>query len=150
MPWVSVRQPGDATGKIRGRTWDEVKEPYADYLIGYLTGTYAPTLNDNILKRVVHSPVDIERLMVSAVHGTVTHGAILPYQIGRSVRCRNLRDTARRSQTSISAVQAVIPAPASQWRREEMPRRSCCQICRPTSETWAANQDRAEKLMDPR
>jgi len=73
---------GDATGKIRGRIWDEVKDPYADYLIGYLTGTYAPTLKDNILKRVVHSPVDIERLMVSAVHGTVTHGAILPYQIG--------------------------------------------------------------------
>jgi len=61
---------------------DEVKEPYADYLIDYLTETYAPTLKSNILKRVVHSPVDIERLMVSAVHGSVTHGAILPYQIG--------------------------------------------------------------------
>ncbi len=73
---------GDATGKIDGRTWDEVKEPYADYLIDYLTETYAPDLKGNILKRVVHSPVDIERLMVSAVHGTVTHGAMLPYQIG--------------------------------------------------------------------
>ena len=73
---------GDATGKIRGRSWDEVKEPYADYLIDYLTETYAPTLKSNVLKRVVHSPVDIERLMVSAVHGTVTHGAFLPYQVG--------------------------------------------------------------------
>ncbi len=73
---------GDATGKIHGRTWDAVKEPYADYLIDYLTETYAPTLKRNILKRVVHSPVDMERLMVSAVHGTVTHGATLPYQIG--------------------------------------------------------------------
>lgn len=73
---------GDATGKIHGRTWDEAKEPYADHLVDYLTETYAPTLKSNILKRVVHSPVDIERLMVSAVHGTVTHGAILPYQIG--------------------------------------------------------------------
>lgn len=73
---------GDATGKIRGRNWDEVKEPYGDYLIDYLTENYAPTLKSNILKRVVHSPVDIERLMVSAVYGTVTHGAILPYQIG--------------------------------------------------------------------
>jgi len=73
---------GDATGKIHDRTWDAVKEPYADYLIDYLTETYAPTLKRNILKRVVHSPVDIERLMVSAFHGTVTHGAILPYQIG--------------------------------------------------------------------
>jgi beta-carotene ketolase (CrtO type) len=73
---------GDATGKIHGRTWDTVKEPYADYLIDYLTETYAPTLKRNILKRVVHAPVDIERLMVSAVYGTVTHGALLPYQVG--------------------------------------------------------------------
>jgi phytoene dehydrogenase-like protein len=51
----------DATGKIDGRTWDEVKEPYADYLIDYLTETYAPTLKSNILKRVVPSPVDIEK-----------------------------------------------------------------------------------------
>lgn len=73
---------GDATGMIDARIWDAVKEPYADYLIDHLTETYAPTLKSNILKRVVHSPVDIERLMVSAFHGTVTHGAILPYQIG--------------------------------------------------------------------
>ena len=73
---------GDATGKIGGRNWDEVTEPYADYLIDYLTENYAPTLKRNILKRVVHSPVDIERLMVSAVRGSVPHGAILPYQIG--------------------------------------------------------------------
>ena len=73
---------GDATGKILGRTWEEVKEPYADYIIDYLTSTYAPTLKGSILKRVVHSPVDIERLMVSAVRGTVTHGAFVPYQLG--------------------------------------------------------------------
>jgi phytoene dehydrogenase-like protein len=73
---------GDATGKIGARNWDEAKEPYADYLIDHLTETYAPTLKQNILKRVVHSPVDMERLMVSAVRGTVTHGAFLPYQVG--------------------------------------------------------------------
>jgi phytoene dehydrogenase-like protein len=73
---------GDATGKIKGRTWDEVKEPYADYLIDHLTDTYAPSLKSSILERVVHSPVDTERLMVSAVRGTVTHGAFLPYQLG--------------------------------------------------------------------
>ncbi len=73
---------GDATGKIGGRNWDEVKEPYADYLIDYLTATYASTLKSSILKRVVHSPVDMERLMLSAVRGTVTHGALLTYQEG--------------------------------------------------------------------
>jgi phytoene dehydrogenase-like protein len=72
----------DATGKIGARNWDEAKEPYADYLIDHLTETYAPTLKQSVLKRVVHSPVDLERLMVSAVRGTVTHGAFLPYQLG--------------------------------------------------------------------
>jgi phytoene dehydrogenase-like protein len=79
---VPYKIRGDATGKISGRTWDEVKEPYADYLIDYLTETYAPTLKSSILKRVVHSPVDMERLMPSAVRGTVTHGAFVPYQEG--------------------------------------------------------------------
>ncbi|MGE3155418.1 MAG: phytoene desaturase family protein [Xanthobacteraceae bacterium] len=73
---------GDATGQIHGRTWDAIKEPYADYLIDHLTATYAPTLKSSILKRVVHSPVEMERLMPSAVRGTVTHGAFLPYQLG--------------------------------------------------------------------
>jgi phytoene dehydrogenase-like protein len=72
----------DASGKIRGRKWDDVKEPYADYLIDHLTATYAPDLKGRILKRVVHSPVDLERLMLSAVRGTVIHGAFLPYQLG--------------------------------------------------------------------
>lgn len=73
---------GDATGCIRGRTWEEVKEAYADYLIEHLSATYAPDLKRRILKRVVHSPRDLERLMVSAVRGTVIHGAFLPYQVG--------------------------------------------------------------------
>lgn len=73
---------GDATDRIRARTWDEAKEPYADYLIDHLTATFAPDLKSRILKRVVHSPRDLERLMVSAVRGTVIHGAFLPYQIG--------------------------------------------------------------------
>jgi phytoene dehydrogenase-like protein len=73
---------GDATGRIRGRTWDEAKEAYADYLIDHLTATFAPDLKSRILKRVVHSPRDLERLMLSAVRGTVIHGAFLPYQVG--------------------------------------------------------------------
>ncbi len=73
---------GDATGKIGRRDWESVKEPYADYLIDFLTETYAPSLKGSILKRVVHSPLDMERRMMSAVRGTATHGAFLPYQSG--------------------------------------------------------------------
>src|SRR5205814_7996980 len=28
---------GDATGRVPGRTWDEAREPYADYLIDLIT-----------------------------------------------------------------------------------------------------------------
>jgi beta-carotene ketolase (CrtO type) len=75
---------GDATGKISARTWDAAKEPYADHLINMLTSTYVPDLKDRILKRVVHSPLDMERAIPSAVRGTVAHGAFLPYQLGSS------------------------------------------------------------------
>jgi beta-carotene ketolase (CrtO type) len=73
---------GDATGKIKARTWEEAKEPYADHLIDLLTTDYIPNLKSLILKRVVHSPVDVERRIPSAVRGSVTHGAFLPYQAG--------------------------------------------------------------------
>ena len=35
-----------------------------------------------ILKRVAHSPIDISRKIISAVQGTLGHGAFLPYQNG--------------------------------------------------------------------
>jgi phytoene dehydrogenase-like protein len=70
---------GDATDKIAGREWDAVKEQYADYLIDR---EYLPDLKTKILRRVVHSPLDLERKLSSAVHGTICHGAMLPYQMG--------------------------------------------------------------------
>jgi beta-carotene ketolase (CrtO type) len=73
---------GDATGKIAARSWDEAKEPYADHLLDLITDNYIPNLNRLVLKRVVHSPVDMEQMFPSAVRGTVTHGAFLPYQAG--------------------------------------------------------------------
>ena len=47
-----------------------------------ITDTYAPNFKSLILKRVVHSPEDIERAIPSAVRGTVCHGAFVPYQMG--------------------------------------------------------------------
>src|SRR5207245_4336759 len=73
---------GDATGRVPGRTWDEAREPYADYLIDIITATYIPDLKTKILKRVAHSPGDISRRIISAVRGTLGHRAFLPYQNG--------------------------------------------------------------------
>jgi beta-carotene ketolase (CrtO type) len=73
---------GDATGRISARTWDQAREPYADYLIDLITNNYIPDLKPKILKRVAHSPVDISRKITSAVRGTLGQGAFLPYQNG--------------------------------------------------------------------
>jgi len=79
VPYVIT---GDATGKVPARTWDEAREPYADYLIDLITANYIPDLKAKILKRVSHSPVDISRKIISAVRGTLGQGAFLPYQSG--------------------------------------------------------------------
>jgi phytoene dehydrogenase-like protein len=73
---------GDASGRITARHWDEVKEQYADHVVELLTAHYIPDLKRKTLKRVVHSPLDLERMFPSTVHGTITHGAFLPYQSG--------------------------------------------------------------------
>jgi phytoene dehydrogenase-like protein len=72
----------DATGRVPGRTWDEARELYADYLIDLITANYIPDLKAKILKREAHSPVDISRRIISAVRGTLGQGAFLPYQNG--------------------------------------------------------------------
>ena len=79
VPYVIT---GDATGRIGVGSWDEAREPYADYLIDHITANYIPDLKSRIRKRVAHAPIDIERAITSAVHGTLGHGAFLPYQRG--------------------------------------------------------------------
>jgi beta-carotene ketolase (CrtO type) len=73
---------GDATGHVRERDWDAAKEGYANYLIDRITADYIPDLKEKLLKREAHSPLDLERKLSSAVHGTICHGAMLPYQTG--------------------------------------------------------------------
>jgi phytoene dehydrogenase-like protein len=79
---VPYRVTGDATGRIRGTHWDAIEEAYADYTIDWLSERYLPGLRERISARTVHSPVDLERQIISAVHGTHQHGAFLPYQVG--------------------------------------------------------------------
>jgi beta-carotene ketolase (CrtO type) len=81
LHFVPYRVLGDATGRIRGTDWDEIKEDYADYIVDQLSDQL-PGLRDRIIARAVQSPIDLERRIPSAVHGTHQHGAFLPYQIG--------------------------------------------------------------------
>src|SRR5262249_17446417 len=73
---------GDATGRVAGRDWEAAREAYADALIDIVDADYLPGLRAKLLKRVVPSPVDIERMVSSAVRGALCHGAMLPYQTG--------------------------------------------------------------------
>ena len=73
---------GDAAGAIEERNWDLVKEPFADRVIDLVAANYIPDLPEKIVKRVVHSPQDIERMLPSAIRGTNSHGAFVPYQVG--------------------------------------------------------------------
>jgi phytoene dehydrogenase-like protein len=73
---------GDATGQVGVGGWDDVREAYADYLMELLADSYLPALQDQMLARTVHSPLDIERKLSSAVRGTIPQGAMTPYQSG--------------------------------------------------------------------
>ena len=73
---------GDAACSITGTTWSDVQAAFADRVIDRLSRDYIPDLRDKIIGRAVQTPVDLERLIGSAYHGTVMHGAPLSYQMG--------------------------------------------------------------------
>lgn len=73
---------GDAAGIINSKNWSQVKESYADRIIDLLNRHYITNLKNSIMTRVVHSPIDQENKVSSAVRGTMIHGALLPYQCG--------------------------------------------------------------------
>jgi phytoene dehydrogenase-like protein len=77
--WVQVRVlpshiRGDAAGSIAGTKWDDVKEAYADRVIGIIE-RYAPGFSANLLARAVLSPADLERDNPNLVGGDSLGGS---------------------------------------------------------------------------
>jgi len=77
--WVQVRVlpsriRGDAADSIAGRDWDEIKEAYADRVIGIIE-RYAPGFSANIIARTVLSPADLERDNPNLVGGDSLGGS---------------------------------------------------------------------------
>jgi len=77
--WVQVRVlplhvRGDAAGSIGGTQWNEIKEAYADRVIGIIE-RYAPGFTTKILARAVHSPDDLERDNPNLVGGDSLSGS---------------------------------------------------------------------------
>ncbi len=106
---------GDSTGRISGRTWDEARDEYADYLIEMISADYIPDLKAKLLKREAHSPLDIERKLQAPCTG---RSATAPCCLTRRARC----DPYRRWvtivplwRTSTCAAQGATPVLASRW-----------------------------------
>ncbi len=62
--WDFVRAPA----QLRNRSWDSEKDRFADHCLDYLS-RYAPNIKQSVLKKVVLSPVDIERMNPNMVNG---------------------------------------------------------------------------------
>ncbi|MFY9918850.1 MAG: hypothetical protein WAL26_10670 [Mycobacterium sp.] len=77
-----MRRLSRQVGPEGARSRADAKEPFADRVVDLLTRHYIPDLAGKIVKRVVHSPVDLEQILPSAIHGTTAHGAMTPYQAG--------------------------------------------------------------------
>lgn len=83
---IAVTTKGEADNAITTTTknkieWNDVKEEYGDHIIDIITEKYMPNLKKIILKRVVLSPIDFESRPTTSVYGTLSCGAMLPYQI---------------------------------------------------------------------
>lgn len=72
---------GDSSNKTNTKSeWRNVKEQYGDHIIDMIAEKYIRNLKKITLKRVVYSPVDFEKRPTTSVYGTLSCGAVLPYQ----------------------------------------------------------------------
>jgi phytoene dehydrogenase-like protein len=72
----------DATAAVPGTSWDQSREPYADYIIDLAERVYVPGLKRRILKRVVHDPVTMSSESPDCFRGDVSHVGMVPEQSG--------------------------------------------------------------------
>ncbi len=62
--------------------WSTARTSYAQFVIDQLAAGPLPDLKQKIIATAVMSPTDYEADVISAVRGTVTHGAMVAYQQG--------------------------------------------------------------------
>jgi phytoene dehydrogenase-like protein len=81
--------------------WSYIKDHYSDQIIESITNEYIPNLKDAVAKKVAYSPVDYETRPSTCVRGTLSCGAVLPYQSGW------MRPTSTLSNYKIPSLQNV-------------------------------------------
>ncbi|HSF00626.1 MAG TPA: NAD(P)/FAD-dependent oxidoreductase [Nitrososphaeraceae archaeon] len=81
--------------------WNQVRDIYSDYIISSINKNYIPNLCSEILKVKSYSPRDFENKPSTSIRGTLSCGAVLPYQRGSM---RPIPELANYSIPSISNV----------------------------------------------
>jgi phytoene dehydrogenase-like protein len=84
--WVQVRMlpariEGDAGDRIKARSWEQAKEPYAERVLEKLEG-YAPGVGDRILEWKALGPDDLERENENLIGGDSVGGSHHLFQNG--------------------------------------------------------------------
>jgi phytoene dehydrogenase-like protein len=64
---------------LRGTTWDEMREPFADRCFALLD-EYAPNFSRSVLERQILTPLDLERTF-NLTGGNIFQGAMTPNQL---------------------------------------------------------------------
>jgi phytoene dehydrogenase-like protein len=70
----------DDNSIITSCDWAKAKQQYGDHIIDMITEKYIPNLKKIILKPVIYSPADFEKRPTTSVYGTLSCGAVVPYQ----------------------------------------------------------------------
>lgn len=74
-PAAPYEVSGDAAGKLAARSWEHLKERYADRIVDIIDG-YAPGLKQSVLARRVMSPEDIQEMNPNLVAGDASAGSV--------------------------------------------------------------------------
>ncbi len=65
--------------RLKGATWDELREPFADRCFDLLS-EYAPNFKRSVIARQVLTPLDLERTF-NLTGGNIFQGAMVPHQL---------------------------------------------------------------------
>jgi beta-carotene ketolase (CrtO type) len=60
--------------------WGQVGTKYGDHIVDMINDKYISNLKKIILKQVVYSPIDFETRPSTSIYGTLSCGALVPYQ----------------------------------------------------------------------
>jgi len=80
VPYKLQTNEADTSNIYQPIDWDHFGTKYGDQVVNMINDKYIRNLKEIILKRVIYSPIDFEKRLATAVNGTLSCGALVPYQ----------------------------------------------------------------------